>query len=101
MFFAGKRDLLKSPAGAWQDKTARPLAEAVRLADAAATAEHLPIGSALGRDHAAWHTQMMLRTVPVYRGGRRVEPKDLVAAEGIEVRREDFDHYLDWLRSMW
>lgn len=100
MFFAGKQDLLKSPGSTWADKTARPLAEAALLADATASAEHLPIGSALGGDHAAWHAQMIARTVPLYRHGRRLEAGVPPQAD-VEVRREDFNRYLDWLRSMW
>jgi hypothetical protein len=110
MFLAGKLSHLKAPFLSWRDNKARPLAEAARLAQQTAAAEHLPIS---GRDPAAWHAEAMLKTVPVYgqRDGRsdrvacgaKLDPDTFDAGDwhGLEIRRSDFRRYLDWLRSMW
>ncbi|HEY0282251.1 MAG TPA: hypothetical protein VGC27_06475 [Rhizomicrobium sp.] len=113
--------------GGWGDNKTRSLGEAARLAHALADAEALPIGKTLAREgHGAgtdgWYAESILHTVPVY-GTSTAAPERLDAAalaglhlsEGAEtldgdaapvwrnlqVKREDFARYVEWLRSVW
>jgi hypothetical protein len=113
----------------WRDNKARSLGEAARLAHALADAEGLPIGKTLAREgHAAgadgWYAESILNTVPVYGiSGGVPERIDALARSGLHltggaeslgrdgdtkpawrdlrVKREDFERYIEWLRSVW
>lgn len=113
----------------WRDKRARALGEAARLAHALADAEGLPIGKTLAQEGPGagadgWYAESILNTVPVY-GTSGAAPESIeaparaglhltdgaanlcrdVAAEPVwrdlQVKREDFVRYIEWLRSVW
>ena len=131
MFLTGLSKHLKPAprARGWTGNQARPLGEAARLAHALADEEGLPIAKTLARDgHAAgadgWYAESILNTVAVY-GTRGAAPERIKApartglhlTDGLEnlapggdgepvwrklqVKREDFAHYIEWLRSVW
>jgi hypothetical protein len=111
----------------WRDNKARSLPEAAHLAHALADGEGLPIGKTLPQQYLAgdpdgWFAESILNEIPVYgtREGRleRIERstrqglhltdggQNLAAAaqpvwRNLQVRREDFNRYIDWLRSVW
>ena len=121
MFFTGMWGHHKQTAMGWKDKKPRPLGEAAQLARLEAKAEQLAISAQDCADDG-WYAQSILETVPVY-GTRATLPEAIAAAErqgldfnpttqslnaggariwrDVHVRREDFAHYLDWLRSVW
>ncbi len=129
MFFTGLSSHLKTSRSVkgWRDNNARALHEAAAMARALAESEHLPICRAATRDlqsgHAdTWYARSILDTVSVF--GRRgdqgitekIEPQsklhlnadaDTLDADdkpvwrNLQVKREDFVRYLEWLRSVW
>ncbi len=131
MFLTGLSRHLKPAARlpGWRDNKARSLGEAARLAHALAEAEDLPIGKALAREgHGAgtdgWYAESILNTVPVYgTSGAAPERIEALARTGLHltagaenlgrdgdggpvwrdlrVKREDFERYIEWLRSVW
>ena len=125
MFLAGMFGHLKANASAagWRDKERRSLREAAILACRLAEAEELAIGAVLQPDRrAAWHAKSLLAAVPVY--GRRDKADQLTPIDAftrqrlelddsgehlgrgedawhdLQVTREDFGRYVDWLRSV-
>ena len=105
MVLAGWLALAGNATPGWRGVQPRTLLEAARLAEALAASEHLAIGSASTR----WHAESILKTIPVYdmHGGSqaRVEPSPQHSEESawrdLRVKREDFAHYVAWLRSIW
>jgi len=103
----------------------RSLLEAARAAHEIATAENLPIQTAVLGDAEHWHRQTLFKTVPVYgiRGRRseRVPAGAHLDAEAqnarlanagpaaagetawseLKIKGEDFRRYMAWLHSMW
>ncbi|MBU6299450.1 MAG: hypothetical protein KGJ79_01205 [Alphaproteobacteria bacterium] len=110
----------------WRDNKARSLSKAAQLARRLVEAEGLPIKNFLPQQYLTdnfdnWFAESMLREIPVYgsRAGRleRVAARGLQLTDGaqnlgpdaasppvwrdLQVRRTDFNRYLDWLRSVW
>ncbi|MDE1938152.1 MAG: hypothetical protein KGI68_03940 [Alphaproteobacteria bacterium] len=113
----------------WRDNKARSLPEAARLAHRLADSEDLPIWKTLMLQHVTedidiWFAKSMLNVIPVYgtRAGRRERiegparrglhlmdgAQNLVPDapaqpvwQDLQVQREDFNRYVDWLRSVW
>jgi hypothetical protein len=128
MFLTGLSKHLKPTVrfAGWRDNKARSLPEAARLAQALADAEGLPISKTLARGGQGagtdgWFAQSILNTVPVY-GTSGAAPERIDAAarsgllltggadrvgdgppvwQGLQVKREDFARYVEWLRSVW
>ena len=101
MVLAGLSNYLKPSIRGWRGHETRSLREAAHLARALAEAENLPIGKALAQDGSiadqdGWYAESIQNTIPVYgsRGGAPV-------SRDLQVRREDFARYVDWLRSVW
>ncbi|MGA7713461.1 MAG: hypothetical protein WCA81_16280 [Rhizomicrobium sp.] len=129
MFFTGLSSHLKASRSVkgWRDNKARALHEAAAMARALAEGEHLPISRTAARDLQSgpadtWYARSILDTVSVF--GRRadqgipekIEPQsklhlnadadtldagDQPVWRDLQVKREDFARYLDWLRSVW
>jgi hypothetical protein len=118
MFLAGLRACLKP--NRWRVGGERSLLRAAELAEALAMAEHLPVAT-MQHDGVRWHAAKMLKTVPVY-GTREAKSErielsaDLVLDDAVQalvsrsgqtvwrdlkVKREDFQRYAVWLRSVW
>jgi hypothetical protein len=113
----------------WRDNKARSLPEAARLAHRLADSEDLPIGKTLLQQYVtanvdSWFAESMLHVIPVYgTHAGRLERVEGAARDGLhltegaqnlgpdapaqpvwrnlQVRREDFNRYIDWLRSVW
>ena len=127
MLLAGLSNYLKPSIKGWRGHETRSLREVAHLARALAEAENLPISKTLAQDGSiadqdGRYAESILNTIPVYasRGGA---PERVGAREGLrltdgarnlcrdgetepvwrnlQVKREDFAHYLDWLRSVW
>lgn len=123
MVLAGLLNYLNPGIRGWKGDKACPLHEAARLARTLAEAESLPIGKTLAQDGSSadrdgWYAESILNTIPVYgsRGGapervgaglRLMDGAQNLGRDGepvwrdLQVRREDFAHYVDWLRSVW
>ena len=126
MFFTGLSSHLKAsrPLKGWRGNEVRALHEAAALARAFAESEHLPIAaSSLPSGHPdRWYAQSILDTVSVF--GRHADGAQAEKIESqstlhldaeadtldagdkpvwrdLQVKREDFARYLDWLRSVW
>lgn len=90
------------------------LADAAQLAADFAAAEHLPIAATV-TDAIRWHSETILKTVPVYgkRGhfservpaGAELQGDKALTGDGewtnLEVNGRDFEGYLEWLRTFW
>ena len=129
MLFTGLYSHLKASRSVkgWRGKKACALHEAAAMARALAESEHLPISRTAARDLQSgladsWYARSILDTVSVF--GRNAEqgvterieaPSKLqlnaetytLDAGGkplwqdLQVKREDFARYVEWLRSVW
>jgi len=96
-------------------KQTRSLAEAAHAACEIAALEHLPICAFYRGDPERWHRETILKTVPVY--GVRNNHSERIPASAqlngdraaldlgewsdLTVKGADFQHYLDWLHTLW
>ena len=123
MLLAGLSNYLKPRTPGWRGGKTCPLREAARLARALVESEELRIGRTLAQDGSiadrdGWYAASILSIIPVY-GSRNGPPERVDAGlrltdggqnlcrdgepvwRDLHVKREDFAHYVDWLRSVW